>query len=279
MTTFLYITNNKFVTMNKQILYIFTLMGLFSFAACTNEDSPIQNEGTGEIRFAVVDTTSVEIPTRSSLYFDEEAIKEFRVSLKRGDISLFTNKRYGDIAGTTFTCTASPDYVLTAENCTEAEAESANQSWGQVRMYGEEAFAVTANETKTVTVNCGMANSSVEVDFSNFIESIFPTYSIELHATDAPDRSFTFNETNYRYRKAYFNVGETGRILSYTVNLPSPYNKGPYSGIDTLLPSKCYILSVKVENDTTSTNITLGVTVDGTLLEEIPLTEKINPYQ
>mgnify|MGYP002550184276 FL=1 len=264
--------------MNKQLLYILSLIGLLSFVACTNEDSPMLNEGTGEIRFSVVDTTSVEIPTRSSLYFDEEDIKEFRVSLKRGDTPLFTNKRYGDIAGTTFTCTASPDYMLTAENCTEAEAESANQSWGQVRMYGEEAFAVTANETKTVTVNCGMANSSVEVDFSNFIESMFSTYSIELHATDAPDRSFTFNETNYRYRKAYFNVGEAGRELSYTIYLPSPY-KGPYSGTQTLPPSKCYTLSFKVTGDTEDTTITLGVTVDGTLLEEIPLTEKINPYQ
>lgn len=264
--------------MNKQLLYILTLMGLFSFIACTNEDSPIQNEGTGEIRFAVVDTTSVEISTKSSLYFDEEDIKEFRVNLKRGDTPLFTNKRYGDIAGTTFTCTASPDYMLTAENCTEAEAESANQSWGQVRMYGEEAFAVTANETKTVTVNCGMANSSVEVDFSNFIESMFSTYSIELHATDAPDRTFTFNETNYRYRKAYFNVGEAGRELSCTVNLPSPYN-GSHSKTFALPPYKCCTLSVKVEGDTTSTTVTLDVTVDGTLLEEILLTENINPYQ
>lgn len=266
------------MTMHKQPLYILSLIGLLSFASCTNEDSPIQNEGTGEIRFAVVDTTSVEISTKSSLYFDEEDIKEFRVSLKRGDTPLFTNKRYADIAGTTFTCTASPDYVLTAENCTEAEAESANQSWGQVRMYGEEAFAVTANETKTVTVNCGMANSSVEVDFSNFIESIFPTYSIELHATDAPDRSFTFNETNYRYRKAYFNVGKAGRELAYTINLPS-FEK-PYSG--TLPPiesSKNYKFSVKVAGEDTNAIITLGVTVDGTLLEEITLTEKINPYQ
>lgn len=264
--------------MNKQLLYILTLMGLFSFIACTNEDNSMLNEGTGEIRFAVVDTTSVEIPTKSSLYFNEEDIKEFRINLKRGDTPLFTNKRYGDIAGTTFTCSVSPDYVLTAENCTEAEAESANQSWGQVRMYGEENFAVATGESKTVTVNCGMANSSVEVDFSNFIESMFSTYSIELHATDAPDRTFTFNETNYRYRKAYFNVSETGRQLSYTVNLPSPY-KGPYSGTLALSPSKCYTLSIKVKGDTTSTTVTLGVTVDGTLLEEILLTVNINPYQ
>lgn len=267
------------MTINKHPLYtILSLMVLLSFASCTNEDSPMQNEGTGEIHFAVVDTASVEIPTKSSFYFDEEDIKEFRVSLKRGDTPLFTNKRYGDIAGTTLTCSVSPDYVLTAENCTESEAESANQSWGQVRMYGEENFAVATGESKTVTVNCGMANSSVEVEFSDFVESMFPTYSIELHATDNPDRSITFNETNYRYRKAYFNAGGTGRVLSYTVNLPSPY-KGPYSGTLTLSPSKCYTLSIKVKGDTTNMTVTLGVTVDGTLLEEIPLTEKINPYQ
>ena len=264
--------------MNKQILYLLSLMGLLSFAACTNEDTPMQNEGTGEIRFAVVDTTSVEIPTKSSLYFDEDDIKEFRVSLKRGDTSIFTNRRYGDIAGTTFACSVSPDYVLTAENCTEAEAESAYKGWGQARVYGQETFEVVTNESKTVTVNCGLANSSVKVEFSDFIESIFPTYSMELHATDAPDRSLTFNENNHLYQKAYFNAGEAGRELSYTINLPSPY-KGPYNGTLTLHPSKSYTLSVKVTDDTTSTTVTLDVTVDGTLLEEIVLTEKINPYQ
>lgn len=265
--------------MNKQFLYIFFLTSLFAFAACTNEAPPLMDEGTGEIRFTIVDTTDVEIPTKSSLYFDEDDIKEFRVSLKRGDIPIFTNRKYGEITGTSFTCSASQDYVLTAENCTEAEAESADKGWGQARVYGQEAFAVATGETKTVTVNCGLVNSSVEVRFSDFVESIFPTYSIKLHATDAPDRSLTFDESNRLYRKAYFNVGETGRELTYTINLPVPYNGGAYTGTLTLSPSKSYTLSVSVSGDTTNTTVTLGVTVDGTLLEEILLTEKINPYQ
>lgn len=264
--------------MNKQILYLLFLLGLFAFAACTNEAPPLTDEGTGEIRFAVIDTTDVEISTKSSFYFDEDDIKEFRVSLKRGDTPVFTNRRYGEIVGTSFTCSASQDYVLTAGNCTEAEAESAEKGWGQARVYGQETFAVATGETKTVTVNCGLANSSVEVKFSDFVESIFPTYSIEMHATDKPERSLTFDESNHLYRKAYFNVGKDGRELSYTVNLPAPY-KGPYSGTLTLYPSKNYTLSVSVTGDTTSTTVTLGVTVDRTLLEEILLTEKINPYQ
>ena len=258
--------------MNKQILYILSLMGLLSFSACTNEENPLLSEETGEIRFSVVDTTDVEITTKASLNFD---VNEFKVSLSRGDEPIFTNKRYGDIEGSTVTCSASPDYVLTVESCTEAEAESANQGWGQARATGKEEFTVAANESKTVTVNCGLANSSVDVDFSDYITSMFSAYSIEIHATDATSRTFTFNENNYQFKTAYFNVGEK-RELTYTVTLPSPYKV--YTEKLEIAPSKSYKLSVKVGGEGTSTNVTLGITVDGTLLDEISLTEKINPY-
>lgn len=155
--------------MHKQILYILSLMGLFSFAACTNEESPLLSDGMGEIRFSVVDTTEVEITTRASYYFD---VNKFNVSLNRGSEQIFSNKKYGDLAGKTFTYSASPDYVLTAESCTEAEAESANQGWGQARISGKESFAIVKDESKTVTVNCGVVNSSVSVKFSDYITSM-----------------------------------------------------------------------------------------------------------
>ena len=136
--------------MYKQILYILSLMGLFSFAACTNEESPLFSEGTGEIRFSVVDTTEIEIATRASYYFD---VNKFNVSLNRGSEPIFSDKKYGDLVGKTFTYSAGPDYVLTAESCTEAEAESANQGWGQARASGKESFAIVKDESKTVTVN------------------------------------------------------------------------------------------------------------------------------
>ncbi len=260
--------------MHKQILYILSLMGLLSFAACTNEENPSLSEETGEIRFSVVDTTEVEITTKATLKFD---VNEFNVSLSRGNESIFSNRKYKDIAGSSITCSVSPDYVLTAESCTEAEAESANQGWGQARATGKESFAVAANESKTVTVNCGLANSSVSVDFSDYITSMFSNYSIEIHATDATDRSFSFNENNYKFKTAYFNVGESGRELTYTVTLPSPYKV--YTRTLEIAPSKSYKLSVKVGGEGTSTTAKLEVTVDGTLLKEEILTKEINPYQ
>ena len=260
--------------MHKQILYILSLMGLLSFAACTNEENPSLSEETGEIRFSVVDTTEVEITTKATLKFD---VNEFNVSLSRGNESIFSNRKYKDIAGSVMACSVSPDYVLTAESCTEAEAESANQGWGQARATGKESFAVAANESKTVTVSCGLANSLVSVDFSDYITSMYTSYSIELHATDATSRTFTFDKSNYTFKTAYFNVSESKRELAYTVTLPS-FEK-PYTGTLTLEPSKSYKLSVKVKGEGTNATVTLNVTADGTLLEEITLTEKINPYQ
>lgn len=260
--------------MHKQILYILSLMGLLSFSACTNEENLLVPKETGEIRFSVVDTTEVEITTKATLKFD---VNEFNVSLSRGNESIFSNRKYKDIAGSSIPCSVSPDYVLTAESCTEAEAESANQGWGQARATGKESFAVAANESKTVTVSCGLANSSVSVDFSDYITSMYTSYSIELHATDATSRTFTFDKSNYTFKTAYFNVGESGRKLDYTVTLPSFTE--PYTGTLTLEPSKSYTLSVKVEGEDTSTTATLEVSVDGKLLKEEILTEGINPYQ
>ena len=260
--------------MNKQILYILSLMGLLSFAACTNEENPLLSEETGEIRFSVVDTTEVEITTKASHYFD---VNKLKVSLSRGNEPIFSNKEYGDIAGSAITCSASSDYLLSVESCTEDEAESANQGWGQARVNGKETFAVAANESKTVTVNCGVANSSVSVEFSDYITSMYTSYSIELHATDATSRTFTFDENNYKFKTAYFNVGESVREVTYTVNLPN-FEK-PYTGTLTLEPSKSYKLSIKVGGEGMNTTVTLGITVNGELLEEKILTEKINPYQ
>lgn len=260
--------------MSKQFIYIMSLIGLLSFVACTNDNNPTFSDETGEVRFSVVDTTEVNSSnTRASLDFDKN---ELKISLIRGDYSVFSNKRYGDIAETSFLCAARNDYLLTAESCTEEEAENANYGWGQFRISGKQAFAVIANQSNTVTVNCGLSSSSVNVEFSDFVVNTFTNYSIELYATDASDRKLTFDESNYSSKTAYFNVGESGRELAYTVTLPAL--ETPYSGKLNLEPSKNYNLSIKVDGENTNSTVTLGIAVDGTLLEEKVLTEKISPY-
>ena len=259
--------------MNKHILYLLPLMGLLSFAACTGEEEPALSGGMGEIRLSVVDASEVVVDTKASSGWN---VEEFNVSLSQGGTSIFSDRPYGDIAGTSISCVAGDGYQVAVESCTEERAESVNNNWGQARMEGKETFAVLAGQPTNVAVECRRANASVEVDFSDFIESL-SDYSIEIHATDAPSRVLTFNQSNYKAKTAYFNVDESGRTLAYTVNLPEPYK--PYEGTYTLAPSKDYKLSVNVMGEGTDTTVTLGITVNDKLLDgEIP-PEKINPYQ
>ena len=258
--------------MNKYILFLLPLMGILSFVSCTNDEDPILSNETGEIRFSVVDTTAVEITTKAP--FSNLDKNEFKVNLTHGNKSYLSNRRYGDIAGTSITCSAGEGYLLTAVSCTEAEAESANNGWGKARVYGEKTFDIVANKTMDVTVSCGLANSSVEVEFSDYITSTFNVYSITI---DPDGRNLTFDERNHGFKTAYFNVGESGRELEYAVTLP--YFENPYTKKFILQPSKSHKLSVKIDGDDTNTTVTLSITVDGELLDERILTEKINPYE
>lgn len=257
--------------MNKHILYLLPLMGILSFAACTNDEDPILSNETGEIRFSVVDTTAVEITTKASFGLD---VNTFTVSLTRGNEPVFS-KEYGHINGPLI-YSASPDYMLTAESCTEAEAESEPDRWGQARVYGEETFAIVAGDTTEVIVSCGLVNSSVKVDFSDFIKSTYKEYSMEIHTSDAPERSFTLDEVNHSYKTAYFNVGESGRTLYCTVNLPG-FEK-PFRDTVEMVPSRSYKLMVKVIGEAGDMSASLDIAVDNTL-QEVNKPESINPYE
>lgn len=263
--------------MNKQILYILSALCLLSFVSCTSEEEPIHSEEQGEIWLSVVDTSKVEIVTRALSGFD---VKDFNVSLSRGETVVFSSRKYGDIVGSPLICSAGSGYLLTAESCTEGEAERSNSGWGQARLAGDTLFTVKPVEATEVTLKCALANASVNVEFSDFIKKNLSDYSITLHASDAQSRSFTFDKNNYSYKTAYFNVGTAGRALQYTVSLTLPGEKDPhaYSNTLTLDPSYSYHLRLKLDDETKS-KISIGIIVDGTLVEEKTFTETINPYQ
>lgn len=125
--------------MNKRILYLLSVLCFFSFSACTSEEEPVLTEELGEIWLSVVDTSKVEVVTRALSGFD---VKDFNVSLSRGETMVFSSRKYGDIAGSPITCSAGSGYLLTAESCTESEAERTNSGWGQARLAKDTSFTV-----------------------------------------------------------------------------------------------------------------------------------------
>lgn len=263
------------MSMNKQILYIISFLCFLLFVSCTNEgDSSLDQMGS--IRFSIVDDPEVEVETRSlpGIY----DVNDFNVSLSRNGSPVFSTRKYREIAGKTFSRPAGPGYLVKAESCTEGEAERVNSGWGQPRLAAEETFEVKPVVPTEVELTCSMVNSSVEVGFSDYIKKNFSSYSIELYAVDNSNRSFTFDEYNHNYKTAYFNVSEGGRALQYIVSLALPGKESkPYLGTLTLEPASCYTYTVRLDNETQS-KIVIGIVVDGTLVDEIPYSEVINPY-
>ena len=258
--------------MNKHILYLFSLMGLLSFAACTNEENPLFSNETGEVCFAVSEEEPVQIETRA--FFD---VNDFTVNLKRGSESLFSNRKYSDIAGTTITCSAGSGYLFTAESCTESEAESANSKWGKARATGETSFEVVANQNNDIKVKCKQINTSVQVGFSDFIKKLCTEYAITFYAADDEERQFTIDQNNYSYKTAYFNVNES-RALNYTVTLTRSGEKHVFKGNQTLYPSSNYQLNIKLKDESISV-ISIGISVNGELVDDVTMDPiNINPY-
>lgn len=264
--------------MNKQLLYI--LLILFTFFSCTN-DITESEAGVGSVTFSVENAADdVVIETRAlSSNIDEDLLQ---VSLTRGGESILTDT-YKSIKGRTYTYSAASDYHITATNCTESEAESKPDVWGKDRVYGEKTFAVVANENNSVELTCRLANSGISVDFSGYVKNKWPDCKVEVYAADDADRKFTFNQ--HVYKRAFFNVDEA-RAIQYVVTLQE--NSGghtedaegkPFSL--TIMPGHYYNLSVKMLNeDTMNPQLTIGISVDGSLKDEITLPEVVvNPYQ
>lgn len=252
---------------------IYITVCTFLFVSCISNNDPLLENETGEVCFLVGQDENVGIETRTT--YD---VNDFNVALKNGSDVIFSNRKFSDIAGTTFSCTAKDGYVFTAESCTEIEAESANGNWGQPRFAGTETFEVLKNQRNEIEVICKQINSSMQVVFSDFIHSFCTDYSITFYAADDIERQFTIDKNNYLNKIAYFNIDES-RAVNYTVSLSFAGQTHEFPGNSTIVPSSKYSLNVKLDDESFSV-VSIGITVNGELDNEITLEAvNINPYQ
>ena len=151
---------------------------------------------------------------------------------------------------------AGEGYTLSAESCTEADAEANNNRWGQKRFTGQSAeFAVKKGETTQVTVPMSVANAAMCVFVSDNLKSFFTT-SCTVQLTEA-DRSLTWTYDNMGQvvntesneatdgQVAYFNIPSGGtRTVHYTITAVSPDKTTTSEGDMTLEVAKMKRLSL-----------------------------------
>ena len=150
---------------------------------------------------------------------------DYLVSIKKGENLIMSPIRYSQIQSA-IPLSAGGGYTLLAESCTKTEAESQPSIYGQPRYAGNKAFDIVANASKTITVNCSMANAAfcIVKDPSFY----YPEFTVTATLNG---RKLTFTDEE---QMGYFNVGENGTaVLSYHVTATDSEGR-PGSGSGTI---------------------------------------------
>ena len=202
--------------MKRQILYtLYICVAALMLTSCVADIAPLP-KGWLHVAPPTKDSTTM---TRTDSKID------YLVSIKKGDNLIMSPIRYSQIKGA-IPLSAGEDYTLLAESCTKTEAESQPSIYGQPRYAGGTDFNIAANESKTIKVNCSMANAAfcIVKDESFY----YPEFTVTATLNG---RSLTFTDEELM---GYFNVGENGTaVLSYKVEATDSEGR-PGSGSGTI---------------------------------------------
>lgn len=202
--------------MKRQILHtLYICVVALMLASCVADIAPMP-KGWLHVAPPTKDSTTM---TRTDSEID------YLVSIKKGENLIMSPIRYSQIKGA-IPLSAGEDYTLLAESCTKTEAESQPSIYGQPRYAGRADFNIAANESKTINVNCSMANAAfcIVKDASFY----YPEFTVTATLNG---RSLTFTDEELM---GYFNVGENGTaVLSYKVEATDSEGR-PGSGSGTI---------------------------------------------
>ena len=202
--------------MKRHILHtLYICVVALMLASCVADIAPLP-KGWLHVAPPTKDSTTM---TRTDSEID------YLVSIKKGENLIMSPIRYSQIKGA-IPLSAGGGYTLLAESCTKTEAESQPSIYGQPRYAGNAAFVIVANESKTIKVNCSMANAAfcIVKDESFY----YPEFTVTATLNG---RSLTFTDEELM---GYFNVGENGTaVLSYHVTATDSEGR-PGSGSGTI---------------------------------------------
>ncbi len=268
---------NKILTkiMKKNFLCV---IGLACMAVACNSvvEEPVQY---GEISVSLGEP-EVEVITKAgeSLNKDSDLAKSYTVSIfdKEVDEAKYTASYYD------FATQKLPlgTYYVTAENCTEADAEAAKEGYGQMRLFGQSPDIMLSvdNISQTATVNCEIVNAKVSVEFADAITTEnFENLQVVLSRT-APSRTVTVPYASST-TEVWFDAGSA---VSYSIT--GTFKSGTYtkpvslSGNFTLAAKNHVRIAVSVNLD--NGQLTAPEITYDTVLND-PSTEDnvFNPYE
>lgn len=200
--------------MKKIYLSLLTLLSGMLLTGCMNEDFSVADKnGKGTYALSLVreDVQDIVISRAGEQVADGSYnVNDFKVKLSdKNGISIFQGKVYSELSAADRTLPVGTGYKIMVESCSQEEALTANDGWGQMRFTGETTFEIKNNETTPLEVNCTLQNAGLMVVFDDSFTSKFPVYA----ATTLDSRALVFKGTTTG-KVACYNVEEENNSIS-----------------------------------------------------------------
>lgn len=230
----------------KKLCTIILLPLLFAACAVSEFDLPLSQtkNGTEEadsMGFFELNLSTVQTTRSTTTYISPE---DFLVTILKGSDTIRHTTRLGDLDTR---LPAGYGYTIHAESCSETEAETADNGWGQKRFAGFSAsFAIKAGATTQVDVGCSMANSGVQL----FLEELTLSYFTSVQAVvKSGDRTLTITQAE-NGKIAFFNLPPDGeRTVTYTITGTVEGEDEPIVSEGTFTLDKAKVSRIKMNYD------------------------------
>jgi len=255
--------------------FILSLIPFACAVAACNTVSIEQPVQYGELSIALADEPVLEVETKAAETLDKtsEAAKDYTVRVFNS-----SNQQQGeDVSYYAFETMKLPlgTYYVTAENCSEADAESGN---GKMRIAGQSSNVTldVNNLSQEPTVSCGVTNAKVTVAFDSSVSGKFSNLKVVLEGGTERTSSLTVNETEAGVEnETWFNPS----TLNYTISgkFNSLDKDVSLTGSRTLEAKDNIKILVKVNLENGQLSIAT-IEVDDSINMEEDIEEEFNPY-
>lgn len=260
--------------------YLYILLVALLFVGCVHEVeipmTPVEpattvEEEMGDFELTLTGETQTRATTTT---ISKEEADNFLITIYKGSDIVRNTAPLKEI---NTKLSAGYGYKVKAESCSEQEAITVNDGWGQRRYAGLSAsFSIKAGQTTAVSVGCSVANAGLEVVFDESVPEYFTTsYDVTI---EEDNRRIVFDAITggtqvdgqiNQGEIAYFNVDDEGyHNISYTIKAVGPKTLIK-EGILKL--SKAKISRIKLNYE--RSNFTFSINLDE---EEMFMEENVN---
>ena len=272
----------------KKIMIAAAVLAALTACNKTLIEGPVSDSEYGYINFGL--SSDMEIVDTKAAITVEKNNSTYNVYLKKDGAYQWPNnyKEYSEITETDLKVTAGA-YVIEAENYTEAEAESANGGYGDVRVKGTSGdITVTAGATtQKVTVNCTPVNAKVTVGFADGFTTTFTSATVKLIdgsrnltmsnlatvQSSGEGNSVTYTHTTENNTSvAYFNVDND--TLSWSIEATVDGKSKVFNGTFTVQANIWNMITFKAGKNG---NITFDISADTSISGSVNINQEVDP--